>query len=120
MRLCNENNSNIRVSTRKALYNWIYDECKPQKQRKILEIINTKMHPRNPPVEVKMNALHRCFELGESIKSVSEDIGYTRTSIYAWRKKYLQKSAIALMNDKNIQPDTLEESSLHPMLRLKH
>ncbi|MDD3224630.1 MAG: IS3 family transposase [Clostridium sp.] len=58
-----------------------------------------------------MDSLHRCFELGESIKSVSEDIGYTRSSIYAWRKKYLQKGAIALMNNKNIQPETLEEGS---------
>lgn len=77
--------------TRKALYDWVYDEGKPKKQRKILELTNTKTHPRNPPVEVKMDALHRCFQLGESIKSVSEDIGYTRVSIYALRKKYLRE-----------------------------
>ncbi|WP_446899649.1 IS3 family transposase [Clostridium sp. LBM24168] len=97
---------------RRILYDWIRNECKPKKQRKILELTNTKTHPRNPPVEVKMDALHRCFELGESIKSVSEDIGYTRASIYAWRKKYLRKGTIALMNDKNIQPETLEEGSV--------
>jgi putative transposase len=97
--------------TRQALYQWIRNEVKPRKQRKALELTNTKFHPRNPPFQVKMDALHRCFELGESIKSVSEDIGYTRSSIYAWRKKYLQKGAIALMNDKNIQPETLEEGS---------
>lgn len=96
---------------RKILYQWISNEDKPKKQRKVPELINTKIHPRNPPIQVKMDALHRCFELGESIKSVSEDIGYTRTSIYAWRKKYLQKGAIALMNDKNIQPETLKEGS---------
>jgi putative transposase len=97
--------------TKKALYGWIHDEGKTKKERKILELVNTKTHPRNPPVEVKINALHRCFNLGESIKSVSEDIGYTRASIYSWRKKYLQKGVVALMNDKNIQPETLEEGS---------
>lgn len=74
-------------------------------------MVMIKFHPQNPPVQVKMDALHCCFELGESIKSVSENIGYTRTSIYPWRKKYLQKGAIALMSDKNIQPETLEEDS---------
>lgn len=96
---------------RRILYDWIRNEGKPKKQRKILDITNTKIHPRNPPFKVKMDALHRCFELGESIKLVSEDIGYTRASIYAWRKKYLQKGAVALMNDKNIQPETLKEGS---------
>ena len=56
-----------------------------------------------------MNAIHRCFELGESVKSVSEDIGYTRASIYSWRKKYLHGGITALINDKNIKPNTLTE-----------
>jgi transposase InsO family protein/transposase-like protein len=56
-----------------------------------------------------MDAIHRCFELGESIKSVSEDIGYTRASIYSWRKRYLRGGTAALMNKKNIKPDTLTE-----------
>lgn len=56
--------------------------------------------------------IHRCFELGESIKSVSEEIGYTRASIYSWRKKYLRGGITALMNDKNITPNTLTEGSL--------
>lgn len=49
----------------------------PSQERKPLKLVNTAEHPRNPPVEVKMDAIHRCFELGESIKSVSEAIGYT-------------------------------------------
>lgn len=97
--------------TKRALYKWINHEGKPKKQRKEFELINTKAHPQNPPIEVKMEALHRCFELGEGIKSVSEDIGYSRASIYTWRKKHLQKGAVSLMNDKNIQPQTLEEGS---------
>ena len=73
--------------TGRALYTWIENEGMPKSPRKELIHVNTAEHPRNPSLEVKMDALHRCFELGESIKSVSEEIGYTRASIYAWRKK---------------------------------
>lgn len=56
-----------------------------------------------------MNTLHRCFENGESVKSVSEEIGYSRANIYAWRKRYHQGGAASLMNEKNIKPDTLPD-----------
>ncbi len=55
-----------------------------------------------------MNAVHRCFGLGESVKSVAEDIGYGRVSIYQWHKKYLEGGTLALMNDKNIRPGQLK------------
>ena len=38
------------------------------------------------------------FELDESVQLVSEEIGYSRASIYTWRKKYILKEAAALMN----------------------
>ena len=63
----------------------------------------------NPPIEVKMDAIHRCSELGESIKYVSEEIGCSRASIYAWQKKYLQGGTVTLMNGKNIKTSTLAE-----------
>ena len=97
--------------TRRALYTWIANEGTAKPERKPLKNINTAKHPRNPSAEIKMDAIHRCFQLGESIKSVSNDIGYTRASIYSWRKKYLQGGAAALMNDKNIKPNTLTEGS---------
>ena len=51
----------------------------PTKERKAYpRIDNPPEHPRNPPLEVKLNAIHRCYELGEYIKYVSEDIGYSR------------------------------------------
>lgn len=75
--------------TRRTLYTWIANEGAAKPERKPLKYINTAEHPRNSSVEVKIDAIHRCFEFGESIKSVSEDIGYTRASIYNWRKKYL-------------------------------
>ena len=97
--------------TRRSLYTWIANEGAAKPERKPLKLTNTAEHPRNPSIEVKMNAIHRCFELGESIKSVSEEIGYTRASIYSWRKKYLRGGITALMNDKNITPNTLTEGS---------
>ena len=100
--------------TRRALYTWIENEGVQKPPRKALDNTNTAAHPRNPPIEVKMDAFHRCFELGESIKCVSEEIGYSRASIYAWRKKYLQGGTVALMNDKNIKPGALTEGILDP------
>ena len=76
--------------TRKNLYNWIYEEKHPTKVREDYPIVdNPPDHPRNPPLQVKLDAIHRCYELGENIKYVSEDIGYSRASIYQWRKRYL-------------------------------
>lgn len=100
--------------TRRTLYTWIENESIPKAPRKPLDNINTVAHPRNPPIEVKMDAIHRCFELGESIKCVSEEIGYSRASIYAWRKRYLKGGTAALMNDKNIKPGTLTEGTQDP------
>jgi transposase-like protein len=59
---------------------------------------NTPEHPRHPPAELKMEVIHRCFECGEDVKSVSEEIGYSRASIHTWHRKYLQKGMVALMN----------------------
>lgn len=111
---CGSVTETIRVlgyPTRRALYTWIENEGMPKSLRKEAIHVNTAGHPRNPSLEVKMDALHSCFELGESIKSVSEEIGYTRASIYAWRKKYLRGGTAALKNDKNIPPDTLKEGN---------
>lgn len=100
--------------TRETLYTWIGHEDATKASRKPLDNINTMAHPRNPPIEVKMDAIHRCFELGESIKCVSEEIGYSWASIYAWRKKYPQGGSVALMNHKNITHDSLTEGTQDP------
>lgn len=52
--------------------------------RKKLVNTNTTQYPRNPPIEVKLNALHR----------------------------YFQGCATSLINDKNTPSDTLKESPL--------
>ena len=98
--------------TRKQLYNWIYEEQHPPRGRKPYPIVdNHPTHPRNPPLNVKLDAIHRCFELGENIKFVSEDIGYSRASIYKWRKIYLKEGTLGLMNNKNLRPGQLVEGS---------
>ena len=99
--------------TRRNLYTWIAEENTPPKTRKEYPVINNPPdHPRNPPSEVKLDAIHRCYELGENIKYVSEDIGYSRASIYQWRKRYLKEGTLGLMNHKNITPGTLVEGSV--------
>ena len=99
--------------TRRNLYTWIAEENTPPKTRKEYPVINNSPdHPRNPPLEVKLNAIHRYYELGENIKYVSEDIGYSRASIYQWRKRYLKEGTLGLMNHKNITPGTLVEGSV--------
>ena len=69
---CGSVTTTIRVlgyPTRRTLYIWIANEGSVKSERKPLKLVNMAKHPRNPPVEVKMDAIHRCFELGESIKS---------------------------------------------------
>jgi len=94
--------------TRETLHLWIKTEGKLKNKRKEMELVNTVEHPRNPPAETKISIIKRCFEYGESVKSVSEETGYTRATIYSWRKKYLKEGAAGLMNTKNIQPGKLE------------
>lgn len=83
---------------RQTLYKWISEQDQPKKVKSACRGENTPAHPRHPPVTLKMEVLHRCFECGEDVKSVSDEIGYSRASIYTWRRKYLRKGMIALMN----------------------
>lgn len=96
--------------TRGQLYNWIEHENESPKIRKQLPVVgNPPEHPRNPPIEVKLDAIKRCFEQGDNVKDVSEDIGFSRASIYQWRKRYIKKGTLGLMNKKNISSGELIE-----------
>jgi len=53
------------------------------------------------PIELKLQAVHRCINNGETVKSVSEDIGYTKTAVSIWIRKYKQEGAVSLMNRKD-------------------
>lgn len=82
---------------------------KQKKSEKNLILKTPPNTPRNPPAEFKLQVLRRCFENRESVKSVSEEIEYSRASIYMWRKRYLQGGAASLMNTKNIKPGKLPD-----------
>ena len=96
--------------SREHLYRWIRNEGKTKEKRKKLNLKNTTEHPRNPPAEFKLKVLRRCFENGESVKLVSEETGYSRVSIYMWRKRYLQGGVFSLMNTKNIKLEKLPDT----------
>ena len=54
----------------------------------------------NASAEFKYNVIRRCFEDGEAVEYVSREIGYSRVSIYKWRRQYLQQGMIGLMAGK--------------------
>ena len=83
---------------RQTLYNWINRKRLLPEKRSTFRGYNTPEHPRHPPFELKLEAIHRCFEQGEDVQSVSKEIGYSTASIYAWRRKYILKGTAALMN----------------------
>jgi putative transposase len=86
---------------RQTLYNWINRKRMLPEDRCTFCGDNTPEHPRHPPIELKLEILHRCFELGEDVQLVSNEVGYSTASIYNWRRKYIQKGAAALMNASN-------------------
>ncbi len=94
------------------LYRWIKNRNLPPIEKLKNRGINTPEHPRHPPVDLKLEIIYRCFELGEDLKSVSEEIGYSRASIYAWRRKYIRKGTLALMNGKDVPREKLTEGTL--------
>ena len=62
--------------------------------------INAPNHPRNPDANLKLDAIKRCFSLGEGVEYVSRDIGYSRVSIYSWYRKYQKFGVAGLMSSK--------------------
>ncbi|WP_155812589.1 transposase [Oribacterium sp. oral taxon 078] len=61
-------------------------------------------------IEEKKNAVKHCFERGESVKSVSKELGCSTTSLYPWRDKYLRRGTVSLMKKK--KQDTRHHSGL--------
>lgn len=86
---------------RQTLYNWINRKRILPEGKPTFQGYNTDDHPRRSPLEQKLQILHRCFEAEEEVQSVSNEVGYSTASIYAWRRKYIQKGAAALMNSSN-------------------
>ena len=90
--------------SRQNMYTWIRKRNVEQKKRKKADCSDPPEHRRHPSLETKLNILRRCFELGEDILSVSEETGYSRTSIYLWRRKYLSGGSVSLMSKQKHLP----------------
>jgi len=92
----------LEYPTRQSLYNWISARDGPPKEKAPRKRLNNiPGHRLHPSYEIKMNAIYRCFELGVNVQFVSEEIGYSRASIYTWRKKYIREEAYGLVNIKD-------------------
>ena len=105
---------------RQTLYNWITRRKHLQPEHATFHGVNTPEHPRHPPLELKLKALHRCFELGEDVQSVSDEIGYSTASIYHWRRKYILEGRAALMSSsKERERGPLKEGTPAAMRRLQ-
>ena len=59
--------------------------------------------------EIKIEAIKRCFQDGEDVRLVAEEMGVSRQSIHNWRRIVEKNGLVALMNrdkqkiiDKNI------------------
>ena len=89
---------------RQTLYNWLNRKRMLPEDKSTFRGYNSKDHPRHSSLKLKLEALHRCFELGEDVQSVANEIGYSTASIYTWRKKYIRKGAAALMNRSDERP----------------
>jgi len=63
---------------RQTLYNWINRKRIPPEGKSTFRGYNTEDHPRHPPLEQKLQILHRCFEMEEDVQSVSNEVGYQR------------------------------------------
>ena len=99
--------------TREGFYKWLREWKNGSEKVKAARrrINNRPEHPLHPSPELKMETIRRCFELGENVKLVSEEIGYSRPTIYAWKRLYDQKGAVAFMKYQDIPRGKLEEPS---------
>lgn len=61
---------------RQTLYNWIARRKHLPSGHSTFRGTNTAEHPRHPALGVKLDAIRRCFELGENVQFVSDEIGY--------------------------------------------
>lgn len=94
------------------MYQWLKqrnEEAKAKAPRR--RINNSPEHPLHPSVKTKLAILHRCFIDGENVQLVSEETGYSRASIYCWRRKYHAKGLVALMNTRDDPRGELKEGS---------
>ncbi len=94
------------------MYYWIKQRNKPPRPKPPTRRINNSPNcPLHPSVETKLAILRRCFIDGENIQLISEETGYSRASIYTWRRKYQSKGLVALMNSHDDPRGILKEGT---------
>ena len=76
------------------LYHW------RDKYPDLFETTPKQRHWKQAPAELKQSVIKRCINDGESVKSISEDIGYSESLIYRWLKEYRRKGLISTMKKK--------------------
>ena len=71
--------------------------------------------------DLKIHAIHRCLDNGETIKSVAEDIGYSSVTVWKWIQEYAKKGSVSLMNQSasNIPIDPKDIQSAEDINALK-
>ena len=80
--------------------------------------VPSQRHWKQASAELKQSAINRCINDGESVKSISEDIGYSVSLIYKWLKDYRRKGLLSTVKKQtnNIPSD---ESSAEDLAALK-
>jgi len=103
----------------------------PSRESMYLWIKNSEyMNPRDridkrPPhkchlsIAEKEYAVKRCFYDGESVKSVSEELGCSTTSLYLWRDKYLRGGTVSLMENNRKDTHKADVSEMSELENLK-
>lgn len=95
--------------SRNTLYTWYrnkiagvpdYHGSLDKKYQIKQKYINAPNHPRHPDTNLKLEAIKRCFSLGEGVEYVSREIGYSRMSIYTWYRQYRKYGVAGLMSSK--------------------
>ena len=86
------------------MYTWIKNRNIEKKKKASVDYSDTPEYRRHPSLELKLSIIHRRFEKGEDIKSVSKETGYTRTSIYLWKRKYIIDDTAELVSEKKHLP----------------
>ena len=90
--------------TREGFYKWLREWKKASEKVKAprKRINNSPEHPLHPSPELKLETIRRLFEYGENVKLVAEEIGYSRPTIYQWKRLYGKKGAAAFMKYQDI------------------
>ena len=94
----------LNISRPRVIYSWLYNRYK-EPRRTSMHIPEYKVHPDNP----KLKALYRCFEMGEPVILVAEEMNINRSQIYRWRISYLQRGYTSLMSKQEKKPASQSE-----------